>query len=329
MGNASDQDTVFCFDAKTGQQIWKHSYPAELGDKFFEGGTTGTPTVDGDRVFTLSRWGDVFCFEADSGKVVWNRNVVKDSGAKVPGWGFAGSPTVHENMLLLNVGEAGMALDKITGKTIWESAKKDAGYSTPLPSRENGKEVVLLGSEKSYLGVDLKTGQEKWRMKWLTEYGVNAADPIPVGDRVLIASGYGKGAALLKITDQPEPEILWTNKQLKTQMNSAVLVDGYLYGLNGDGGDSAQLKCIELDTGTEKWSYPRMGTGGIVAADGKLIVMGSKGELFVLAATPAEPKILARAQVLTGKCWTAPVLANGFIYCRNSQGDLVCVNVHK
>ena len=106
-------------------------------------------------------------------------------------------------------------------------------------------------------------------------------------------------------------------------------MDGYLYGLSGDAGDSARLKCVEYATGLEKWAYPRMGTGGIVAADGKLIVTGSKGELFVFAATPAEPKVLARAPVLEGKCWTAPVLANGLIYCRNSRGDIVCVDVHQ
>src|SRR4051794_11736570 len=63
-GYANDSDTVFCFDALTGKEIWKHSYPAELGDKFYEGGTTGTPTVEGDRLYWLSRWGDLFCFDA-------------------------------------------------------------------------------------------------------------------------------------------------------------------------------------------------------------------------------------------------------------------------
>ena len=128
---------------------------------------------------------------------------------------------------------------------------------------------------------------------------------------------------------QPEPEVLWKSGVLKTQLNSAVLVDGYLYGLSGDAGDTAPLKCVEYATGTEKWNSPRIGTGGVIAADGKLIVTGSKGELLVFAASPDGPKILARAKVLNGKCWTAPVLANGFIYCRNSQGDIVCVDVHK
>jgi outer membrane protein assembly factor BamB len=329
MGHADDQDTVFCLDAKSGKELWKQSYPAELGDKYFEGGTTGTPCVDGDRVFTLSRWGDVFCFQADTGKIVWQRNLPKDTGLRVPGWGFAGSPVVYENLLLLNVDEAGMALDKTTGKTLWQSANKDSGYSTPLVCQENGEWIMLLGSGKSYLAVDLQTGKELWRLKWLTEYGINSTDPIPDGDRIFISTGYGKGAVLFKPSTQGEPEVIWKSKVLCTQLNGAVLVDGYLYGMDGDGGDTAPLKCVEYATGTEKWSYPHVGTGGVIAADGKLIVLGSKGELMLFPATPVAPKVLAHAQVLGGKCWTAPVLANGFICCRNSKGDIVCVDVRK
>ena len=74
MGHADGKDSVFCFDAASGRELWRHSYPAELGDKFFDGGTTGTPTIDGERVYTLSRWGDTFCFQASDGKVVWTKN---------------------------------------------------------------------------------------------------------------------------------------------------------------------------------------------------------------------------------------------------------------
>ena len=40
-------------------------------------------------------------------------------------------------------------------------------------------------------------------------------------------------------------------------------------------------------------------------------------------------EFVKRAQVLGGKCWTTPVLANGKIYCRNVKGDLVCLDVKK
>ena len=109
LGNASDKDTVWCLDAVTGKKLWSHSYDSPLDEKQFEGGPTSTPAVDEDRVYTLSRWGDVFCFEAATGKIVWTKNVQKESGVRVPGWGFASSPVIHEHMLLLNIGEAGMA----------------------------------------------------------------------------------------------------------------------------------------------------------------------------------------------------------------------------
>jgi outer membrane protein assembly factor BamB len=58
-----------------------------------------------------------------------------------------------------------------------------------------------------------------------------------------------------------------------------------------------------------------------------LIVLGEKGKLVIAEATPDGYKELASAQILEGKCWTVPVLANGRIYARNAAGDLVCVNV--
>src|SRR5687767_15190139 len=55
VGFADDKDTVFCFDAVSGKEVWKHSYPSELGDKYYEGGTTGCATFDGGKLYWLSR----------------------------------------------------------------------------------------------------------------------------------------------------------------------------------------------------------------------------------------------------------------------------------
>jgi outer membrane protein assembly factor BamB len=327
MGNSDGNDTIFCLDATTGKELWKHSYPADLGDKFFEGGTTGTPTVDEGRVFALSRWGDLFCLDAATGKMVWTNNLPKQTGVRIPVWGFSGAPTVLENLLLLNVGEAGMALDKATGKLVWQSANKEAGYSTPLPWRHNGSISVLLGSGTSYLAVEPHSGKELWRIRWLTQYGVNAADPVLDGELVFISSGYGKGAALLKPGAGPEPELVWKSKVLRTQLNAAVLIGGYLYGGDGDASDKPALKCIAIADGKEQWSEPGVSVGALMAAEGKLIIMGDHGELVIAPASPKGFQPTARAQVLGGKCWTAPVLANGFIYCRNSRGDVAALAV--
>lgn len=326
LGNQSNKDTVYCLDAVTGKTLWSHTYDAPLEDKLFEGGPTSTPAVDGVRVYTLSRWGDLFCFEAGTGKIVWSKNVQKETGIRVPGWGFAGSPLVHENMLLLNIGEAGMALDKQTGKIVWSSPDKDAGYSSPVPFKHGAEWCAMFSADDAWTAVNVKSGKELWRVKWLTRFGLNAADPIVIGENVFVSSGYNKGGALLKMTDK-EPADVWRNRNMRNQMNSCVLLDGFLYGIDGDTTTKSLLKCVELKTGEVRWTHEGVGMGALLAAAGKLIVLSESGELLVAPASPEKFEPTARAKVLDGKCWTVPVLANGRIYCRNAQGDLVCVDV--
>ncbi|MBK7997700.1 MAG: alcohol dehydrogenase, partial [Verrucomicrobia bacterium] len=121
----------------------------------------------------------------------------------------------------------------------------------------------------------------------------------------------------------------WKSKSLRTQMNPAVLHQGHLYGVDGDTTEKASLKCVEFATGTEKWKQSNFGSGGVILADGKLIALSGTGELMIAPASPEGFNPTSRAQVLGGKCWTAPVLANGFIYARNSRGDVVAVDVRK
>ena len=333
IGNSNDTDTIFCLDADKGQVLWYHAYPSDLGDKFFEGGPTSTPTVDGDFVYSIGRGGDLFCFNAMSGKIVWSLNVHKESEAPIPGWGFGGSPLIQGDLLFLNVGEAGMALEKSSGRIVWKSAPSECGYSTPLPVPGEGG-LLLFSSGRAYIAVDGKSGKEAWRVKWVSNYGVNAADPILGDGMMLLSTGYGKGAALFRL-GKGEPELVWQNRVLRTQMNPGVLIGGAVYGIDGDGaaGPNARqktdLKCIDFATGAEKWAFPLGNVGAVTEAGGKLIVLSGEGELMVGPASPEGFKPSARAKVLAGKCWTVPVLANGRILCRNADGQVVCVDVRK
>lgn len=326
-GHADDQDTVYCLDAKTGKEVWKHSYAADLGDKYYEGGTSATPTIDGDKVYHLSRWGDLFCFEAATGKVVWNKNVQQETGANIPDWGFAGAPLVQANLLIINVGKAGMAVDKTSGKIIWKSEVDSAGYSTPYPFKSGGRDLAVIGSADSYIAVDVKTGEQLWTYRWNTRYGVNASDPILSGDQLFISTGYNKGCTLLKL-GSGEPEKVWESKVLKNQFNSSVLIGGYLYGIDGDHNSRGSLKCVQFSDGKEMWAENQIGFGSLTAsADGRLLVLTAKGELVEVKASPEGYEETTRAQVLSGKCWSAPVLANGLLYARNAEGHVVCLDV--
>ncbi|MBI2477460.1 MAG: PQQ-like beta-propeller repeat protein [Planctomycetia bacterium] len=326
IGNHDNRDTVYCLDADNGVERWKHAYESPLNDKFFEGGPTSTPTVDGDAVYTLSQTGNLFCFDVASGEVRWSKNIAEEASVRVPGWGFGGSPVVHGNMLLLAVGEAGTAVDKRTGELLWSSADKDAGYATPLLFQQDGKWLALIASGAYYHAVDSATGEEKWRYRWLTRFGCNAADPILSGETVFISSGYNRGSALLKLsTDAPEE--VWKNKEYQNQFSSSVLIDGYLYGIDGDTTGDRRLKCVEFATGDIQWSEDGFGSGALIAARSHLIILSEAGDLVLADASPIDFKPLAKASVLRGKCWTAPALSDGRVYCRSADGDVVCVDL--
>jgi outer membrane protein assembly factor BamB len=327
-GNKDNTDTIFCFDANTGTELWKHSYPEKLDPKYYEGGTSATPTVDGERVYSLSKAGMIYCLDAAKGTVIWSKNVAKELKARLPTWGFAGSVFIEGNMALINVGTAGAALDKKTGKVLWSSGPEEAGYSTPVTFDLRGERCVALAGKADIFTVRLKDGSELWRHPWKTQYDVNAADPMVSGTAMFIGSGYGHGCVLLDLSSTP-PKVIWENKNLRTQLSPAVLLGGYLYGADDDAyKPEATLRCVDLKTGEVKWSE-KTGYVSLVAADGKLIALTARGELLVVEATPEAFKPMARAQVIGGKCWTTPVLANGKIYCRNAAGEVVCLEVNR
>lgn len=329
MGNEDDSDVVHCLNPETGKPIWTHRYECPLDPNLFEGGPTSTPTVDGDRVYTISRLGHLYCLDAASGKTVWSRALTEDTEIPAPGWGYAGSPVIHGRMLLLNVGEAGMALDKATGKTIWESEPEESGYTTPVVLKHDGKQLGIFSSGKYFSAVDLENGKVVWSHRWLTRYGMNACDPIAHKGRVFITSGYGKGATLLRHAAE-EPEEIWKEKVLRSQLSAPIRIGDFVYGIDGDeNAREPALKCIEFMTGKEIWTDTRIGFGSLIAADGKLIILAATGELIVGGASPKGWNQIARAKVLEGKCWTPPALANGRLYCRNADGELVCLNLRK
>src|SRR5581483_7978128 len=202
-----------------------------------------------------------------------------------------------------------------------------AGYSSMVPFNAKGGHFAAFMSAKALVIIDPKTGREITRVPWETGYDTICADPVINGDYIFISS-YDRGGAVSQFIDGKLKPV-WKDWTMHNHMNSSVLIDGNLYGINGQAMKTGDLRCVDFKTGEARWVQPGLGIGSLIAADGKLIVLSEKGELIIAEANPDSFKPLARAQVLGGKCWTSPVLANGRIYCRNSRGDLVCLDVEQ
>jgi outer membrane protein assembly factor BamB len=329
LGNRNGQDTVVCLKAADGSEVWKHTYPCPQGGDGYPG-PRATPVVDADSVYTLSRDGQVLCIEAAQGKVKWETNLAKEFQAKAPRWGFASSAClVDGNRVLFNANTHGIALDRRTGKKVWASPPGVGNYAVPVLYQRQGRTVAAIFGQQDLFGVDPQSGQKLWSLPWKRDYDIKAAEPVVSGDLIFVTSGYGKGGGVFTLGGAA-PKPLWQSKVLSCHFGSPILSEGHLYGLDGNAG-GGRLKCVELKTGAEKWRQD-VGFAQMLAAAGKLILLNERGELIVAVAQSTAYRELARAKVLDpkgGKCWTMPVLCRGRIYCRNSVGDLVAVDVAK
>lgn len=339
MGHSSSKDngteTVWCFNAETGAELWQYSYAAPLIDRFYEGGPGATPTVRGGKVFTYSKHGWLHCNDAATGKLIWERDLVAEAGLDgPPEWGFACSPYfLNDDTLLIEAG-ATFALDPATGAVRWKGQRFTPAYGTPKAFETDGRKLIAVMKTEGLAVLEAATGKTVATTAWKTAFDTTATTPIIHGRQIFISTGYDRGCALFELAGD-QLKKTYENKALCDHMNNSVLIDGYLYGFDGTAhrGRPTEFVCLELATGKEKWRVPPdagLGCGSLTAtADGTLLILSERGELLTANATPAGFMPGARHHVLGGRCWTVPVLSDGRIYCRNARGDLVCVKVNQ
>jgi outer membrane protein assembly factor BamB len=318
------KDTVYCLAAGTGEEIWRYSYPCTTGQ--FKG-PRATPVVDGTRVYMVSQEGLVICLDAESGKVNWKVDVLEKTGNINIKWGVSTSAVIEGDLLLLNIGEAGVALKKETGAVAWKS-KGVFSYASPVVFDHQGKRVAAIFSATGLQLVDAATGGKVSSFNWATKHDINSSDPLILDGRIFISSGYGRGCAMLDLS-AGEPKLLWETSLLKAHFSSSIYIDGFIYGVDGQAKGKGFLRCISAADGSERWSAP-IGFGSLIAAGDKLIVLDEEGGLHIAEASPEKYNVISTvATGLEKLCWTPPVLANGMIYCRNDKGTLVAIDVSK
>lgn len=168
------------------------------------------------------------------------------------------------------------------------------------------------------ISVAPQNGQVLWKHPWKTSHNVNAATPVFIPpNRFFISSGYGTGASVVAVsaTDRGySAKEVWRNKEMENHFATSIYYQGHLYGF-----DNSILKCLDAETGSEKWKTRGYGKGTLIVADGHLVILGEQGNLGLAQATPAGFVEKANTQVLRSKCWTIPSLADGRIYLRDDK----------
>lgn len=325
VGTRDGSEILLVLDANTGKELWTAKLGAIL-DNGWGDGPRGTPTVDGPRVYALTGPGDLVCLNVADGKILW-KTTMKSLGGKIPNWGYTESVLVDGPHVLCTPGGAKgtvAALDKLTGKVVWQSAEitEAAHYSSIVPAQINGQAQLVQRNEKTVFGLSPKDGKLLWQT---TFPGRTAVIPTPIvrGNEVYVTAGYGAGSKLVRISADNKVTEVYENKVMKNHHGGVVLVGDHVYGHNDNG-----WVCQDFATGAEVWMNKNVGKGAVSSADGMLYCLDEKTGAVVLAA--ASPKGWKESGRFTldpqskirspkGHVWTHPVISHGKLYLRDQE----------
>lgn len=330
------REALVAFDADTGKEIWT----ALLGVARYghDGGNSGTkdnsggdgprstPTIGGNRVYTLSSDLVLACFDLANGKKIWSKDIVREHKGHNISWKNAASPLIEGNLILVaggGEGEALLGINKADGKVVWKGQDDKMTHATPVPATIHGVRQVIFFTQKGLVSVAPESGKVLWRHPYRFNVST-AASPVVENDIVYCSAGYGVGSTAVQISKNGNEfgvTELWrvTGDKIANHWSTPVVKDGYLYGMfqfkqYGDG----PVKCVELRTGKEMWSKPGFGPGNVILAGDQLVALSDTGEVVLIKADPKAYVEAGRFKAVTGKCWSTPALANGRLYIRST-----------
>ncbi|NOX99425.1 MAG: PQQ-binding-like beta-propeller repeat protein, partial [Verrucomicrobia bacterium] len=299
-------ERILCFDARTGKQLWKQTYnrPYKMS---YAGGPRCTPTVDGERVYTLGAEGDLLCLNTSTGAILWKKNFLEDYDAATPYWGNSAHPLVDEKNIYCLVGGEGsvtVAFDKLTGTEVWRAlSAKEPGYCPPTMIEHKGIRQLVIWHPESINGLNPENGKLLWSVPLVPNYGMSVTAPRQLND-TLYASGLGHVGVLLdlnklgkiaKLSGTSAPKnsapkntdgsaaILWRGKAKQSVYccnSTPFLQDDMIYGCDSTSG---ALIGARLSDGERLWETFLPTTGQQRASHGTAFIIRHGNRFFLFS----------------------------------------------
>ncbi len=331
-GMLDSEGFLFAYDLN-GKFQWKVSYGPEWNRS--HKGTRTIPTVDADRVYVFSGTGVLACFDAKSGEKKWAVDTLEKFQGRNIMWGIAESVLIVGPCAICTPGgpdASVVALDKMTGKTIWTSKglSENSAYCTPALIEIRDTRLIVTMLKKSVVGLDAKTAKVLWKDN--VKIGIGRANhpvtPLYHDGHVYFTAGYDKGGVKYKLSaDGTEATKMWDDETLDVHHGGVVLVDGYIYGANWKGNARGDWVCLDWDTGKvmyeTKWNGNK---GAIIYADNMLYCYDENtGDVALIKASPKSFEIVSSFRITrgSGKHWAHPAISDGRLYIRH--GDVLMV----
>jgi outer membrane protein assembly factor BamB len=330
------REVCIALDLRTGRRLWQ----IQLGRASYghSGGNAGTsnnsggdgprstPSVSKDRIFVYDSEMTLHCLSSKSGKVIWAVDIISEHDGKNITWKNASSPLLVDGLVIVCGGgkdQSMIGFDQTTGKVRWKSSEETLTHATPTLATLHGQTQVIFLCRSGLVSINPENGMQLWSQEFPFKVST-AASPVVANDLVFCSAGYGVGASVFKISknvNQWDSETLWRKRnELMNHWSTPLFYEGHLYGIFGfKEYGKAPLQCIDIKTGEITWSKEGFGPGNLIRSGEKLIVLSDDGQLVIVSATPQKYLEFERRKLLTGKCWSTPILGDNYLLARSTK----------
>jgi outer membrane protein assembly factor BamB len=319
------QRSMLCFDRADGRILWSRPVPTKppepnVRDK--NGFATSTPVTDGERVIAFLGSCGLVCFDFE-GNLQWHYANLRIRTTH----GTGSSPLLYHDLVILiqdqnQADSVFLALDKRSGKIVWESERSRAmTWSTPTIVRAGSRDELVMAGSQTVKGYDPRTGKEFWSLDGPTEEVI----PNIVAGPDLLYSASGRNGPFLALRpggdgDVTQSHLEWRTVRCGPHVPSPVLVNGRLYVAN----DTGVFTCLDAATGklvyTERVN-DRFSASPVTAGDLMWFAAESGTTYVVRASDRFEP--VAR-NVLDNPILASPAAIDGTLILR-TQNELLCI----
>lgn len=330
-----NREVCLALSTTNGAQLWATTVdtviPNYSGGVGLDDGPRSTPSVDGGSVYVLTSYLKLFRLNATNGAVIWTTNLLAGFGGSVIAWQNAASPLMEDGLIFVNANcgiSTLMAFSTTNGALVWRSRNEAMTHSTPVLVTMNGVRQLIFATQDGLVSLNPQSGAQLWKFLYPFNYAISiGASPAVWANLVFLSASYGMGAFAVQIVQSNATQVpvqRWRNSSIQDHWVTPVCYQGTVIGQFDPDDHTAELRCIDLLTGEQRWAVGEFGRGGIMLIGTNLLISTERGELVLAEANTNAYVELGRFQAIPNydgfrnKCWNALALSDGQVYVRST-----------
>jgi outer membrane protein assembly factor BamB len=317
LGKRDSVEILTALDANGNIKWQKELGPASKDKEWPQ--SRSTPTIVGDKVYSVTVVGDVACVDLKSGNINWKLRAFEQfNGAGYATDGLAESPLIVDDKIIITpCGKTTtmVALNRFTGEVVWksESVNDTSKFTSPVLFTVNQKSAIFTSNQFNDILVDVNTGKILWK-----DSSLSCFVPVVNGNQIFFPNSPRKAALYSWDNDLTKRSVVWQDTAVVNGLGGAVLYKNKFYVSGGSRG----IICLDAQTGKTLSVFNDINRCNLMVADDMLYAYEDKiGKVCLFRFAGDKIELVSSFKVTEGNGPRIAYMAvaNGMLFIRRGN----------